>query len=197
MCEFCHPMLYLLLLTYGTIFLTEIVGDKTIYTVCSLSTRFHFVPVFSGILIAFIGKMLIAVMAGQLFAELSTRLVTATSAATFFIMAFVIWRKKPESEPVEREARSYSSRALLIPFAAIFFSEWGDSGQIAAAALTARFHAPMIIWLGATLALATKGVLAMTLGLSLRKRVPKNILRSVTVALCITMGIVSALRWWV
>lgn len=197
MCEVCHPMLYLLFVTYGTIFLTEMVGDKTIYTVSSLSTRFHLLPVFTGILIAFTGKMLIAVMAGQFIAGLPAGLVAAISAATFFITAFVIWRKKSPSESVEREARRFSSRALLISFAAIFFSEWGDSGQITAAALTARFQAPMIVWLGATLALTTKGILAMTLGIGLRKRIPKNILRPVTVALCITMGIVSAFRWWV
>lgn len=190
-------MFYLLSVTYMTVFLTELVGDKTIYTISSVSTRFHSLPVFCGILIAFMSKMLAAVIAGSAVAELPTTLVAAVSAATFFLTAFVIWRKKQESEPVVKEARPYSSKAVLIAFASVFFSEWGDGGQITAAALAARFHAPLVVWIGATLALVTKGILAMTLGLGLRKHVPRNILRPVTIGLCLTMGLVSALRLWV
>lgn len=189
-------MFYLLSVTYMTVFLTELVGDKTIYTISSVSTRFHYLPVFFGILIAFMSKMLAAVIAGSAVSELPSTLVAAMSAATFFITAFIIWRKKRESEPIAKEARPYSSRAVFISFAAVFFSEWGDGGQMTAAALTARFQAPLIVWLGATLALATKGILAMTLGMSLRKHVPMSILRPVTIGLCLTMGVLSALRLW-
>lgn len=190
-------MLYLLLVTYGTVFLTEIVGDKSIYTISSLATRFHSLPVFCGILAAFASKMLVAVLAGRAVAELPPVLVAATTAATFFVTAFVIWRKRSRPERAAGEPDRRHPKAVLISFAAIFFSEWGDGGQVAAAALAARFQAPLAVWLGASLALATKGVLAMTLGLGLRKRVPESVLRPAAVGLCIVMGVVSAFRWWV
>lgn len=189
-------MLYLLLATYGTVFLTELVGDKSIYTIGSLSTRFHYLPVFCGIAAAFMGKILVAVLVGQAVAELPRTLVAVTSAAAFFLTALFIWRNKEKTGRVEKDNRRYSSRALLISFAAVFFSEWGDSGQVVAAALAARYRAPVIVWLGATLALVTKGVLAMTLGVGLRKHVPQKILRPVTISLCLFMGVASALQLW-
>ena len=66
--------------------------------------------------------------------------------------------------------------------------------QIAAATLAAHYHAPIIVWLGATLALMTKGVLALTLGASLCRRLPQNILRYGALSLCLMMGILSLLK---
>jgi putative Ca2+/H+ antiporter (TMEM165/GDT1 family) len=80
----------------------------------------------------------------------------------------------------------------LIAFAAIFFSEWGDVGQVTAATLTARYQMPLIVWLGASAALLTKGLLAVTLGRGLRRHIPGHVLRPVSAALCLLMGVVSA-----
>jgi putative Ca2+/H+ antiporter (TMEM165/GDT1 family) len=195
-------MLYLLIATFGTIFLTELLGDKSIYTIGSLVIRFRPLPVFCGLTVAFMGKMLAAVMVGQAINNLPTILVTITSTMTFFITAFVIWLKRSKPEPTEREPLQRSSRAALISFAAIFFSEWGDVGQVTTATLLvnyqanhqASFQAPLTVWCGATTALMTKGVLAMVLGREMRKRFPRNILRWGAVCLCLTIGVVSALQ---
>jgi putative Ca2+/H+ antiporter (TMEM165/GDT1 family) len=119
--------------------------------------------------------------------------VSLTSAATFFLTALVIWFKKTNDGAEPRAHENYFSRAALITFAAILFSEWADIGQIMAATLTARYGFPLIVWLGATLALITKGLLALALGRGLRKCVPLQVLRPVSVSLCIIMGIISAL----
>lgn len=184
-------MLYLLLATYGTIFLAELLGDKTIYTISSLTMRFRPLYVFSGFTLAFMLKMLVAVLLGHVIAELPTSLVNAMSAATFLITALVIWFKKGAG-PAQREDDGHFPKAALVTFGAIFFSEWGDIGQITAATLTARYNLPLVIWLGATLALVTKGLLALTLGGSLRKRIPHNILRPVSACLCLSMFVISA-----
>jgi putative Ca2+/H+ antiporter (TMEM165/GDT1 family) len=186
--------LYLLLATFCTIFITELIGDKTIYTISSLTLRFNASAVLCGFTLAFMGKMLGAVLVGQTIAELPPTLVTVTSTVTFFTTALIIWHKKPGVEAAGSETPQRSSKAVWITFATIFFSEWGDIGQVTAATLAARYQAPLVIWLGATLALMTKGILAMTLGLGLRNRLPKNTLRFVSVSLCLTMGIISALR---
>jgi putative Ca2+/H+ antiporter (TMEM165/GDT1 family) len=82
----------------------------------------------------------------------------------------------------------------LLAFAAILFSEWGDVGQIMAATLTMRYRLPFIVWLGATLALISKGLLALAVGGGLCKRIPLAALRPVCVSLCVIMGIVSAIE---
>ncbi len=188
-------MFYLLLLflTYGTILLSELLGDKSIYTISSLSMRFRPLYVFWGFTGAFMIKMLIAVLFGQLIAELPMSVVTITSSATFFLTALVILLKKGDAELAHREYENCFSKAALITFAAILFSEWGDVGQIMAATLTARYGAPLVVWTGATLALVTKGLLAVLLGRGLRNRIPLYMLRPVSAGLCVIMGIISAL----
>jgi len=185
-------MFYLFLVTYGTILVSELIGDKNIYTISSLAMRFRPIQVFCGFTAAFAIKTLVAILLGRVIAELPTSLVVTTSTATFFVTALVIWFKRSGNVSTEREYDSHSPKAILIPFAAILFSEWGDIGQIMTATLVARYHAPPVIFLGATLALVTKGVLALVIGFSLRRRVPISILRPVSAILCVILGVVSA-----
>jgi Ca2+/H+ antiporter, TMEM165/GDT1 family len=186
-------MLYLLLATYGTILVAELIGDKSVYTIGSLTMRFRPFHVFCGFAAAFSIKMLMAVLLGQVIAELPGSLVTITSTATFFLTALFIWFKKSDGAPAGSLLETKSTRVFLIAFAAIVFSEWGDIGQIMAATLTARYQAPLVVWFGGTLALITKGLLALVVGRTLRQRIPLNILRPVSASLCVAMGVISAL----
>ena len=179
---------------FATIFLTEMLGDKALFTISALVTRFRPLPVFCGVVLAFMGKMLAAVLLGHAIAALPPTLVAATSATTFLITAVVIWFKKTEYATVELAPVRVWPKALLTAFAAIFFSEWADAGQLAAAMLTAQSRAPLTIWLGGTLALAVKGALALVFGVGLRRHLPRNALRYGAFACCLLMGILSALK---
>jgi putative Ca2+/H+ antiporter (TMEM165/GDT1 family) len=188
-------MLYLLLLTYGTILLSELLGDKSIYAISSLSMRFHALYVVCGFTAAFMLKMFVAVLLGQVIAELPRSIIAGASAATFFLTAILIWYKKSnDDESARREDEGKRSKAALITFAALFFSEWGDMGQIMAGTLTARYGVPLLIWTGATLALVTKGLLALALGRGLRKHIPLYMLRPLSAGLCVIMGFISAIQ---
>jgi putative Ca2+/H+ antiporter (TMEM165/GDT1 family) len=187
-------MIAILVATYAIVFGAEVVGDKTLYTLGSLATRYRLLPIFLGSSVAFMLKMLAAVLLGKAIAELPPPLVATVSAITFFTMALVIWLKKPEEgKRVSVDSLSWMKIALA-SFASIFFSEWGDVGQIAAATLAARYQLSGVVWLGAVLAMMTKGILAMTLGTGLRKRVPENVLRYATSGICAAMGILAAFR---
>jgi putative Ca2+/H+ antiporter (TMEM165/GDT1 family) len=176
------------------VFLAELVGDKTLLTICTLATRSRPAPLLAGVSVAFMGKMLAAVLLGRFIARLPGALVAGLTAVTFFAIALVIWLKRPEgSQAPAREVRHWSQTALA-GFAAIFFSEWGDLGQITAATLAARYHAGLIVWIAATLALITKAILAMTAGVGLQRWVPEKILRYGALSLCLTMGFLSAFR---
>jgi putative Ca2+/H+ antiporter (TMEM165/GDT1 family) len=187
-------MISLLLTAYVTVLVAEMVGDKTLYTLGTLATRFRLLPILAGAAAAFMLKMLAAVLLGRLLATLPGEVVAAVSAITFFAMAVGLWLKKPSPEPAEGLPPTRWSRAALISFAAIFFPEWGDAGQLAAAMLVAQHRAPVVIWVGATLAMTTKACLAVTLGIGLRRYVPHRVVRIVTVLLCITMGLLAAFR---
>ena len=59
------------------------------------------------------------------------------------------------------------------------------------AALTLKSHAVVAVWLGGTLAMTTKALLAMTLGLQLRDRLPRRTLRAVASVSCCILGVLA------
>ncbi|MEI9973917.1 MAG: TMEM165/GDT1 family protein [Ignavibacteriota bacterium] len=83
-------------------------------------------------------------------------MVASITAINFFAIAVVLWRKRDKREVTEKNYPAY--RAALVAFAAIFFSEWGDVGQITAATMAARFPAPLVVWLGAVAAMVTRAL---------------------------------------
>jgi putative Ca2+/H+ antiporter (TMEM165/GDT1 family) len=185
--------LYLIVAAYATVFVAEMLGDKSLLTISSLAARFRALPLCCGIAAAFMGKMLAAVLLGRTVAELPSSLVAAISAASFFITGLFIWFRKPGQLNSERDASRTLSEVSLISFGVIFLSEWGDVGQITAAALTARYGAPFMVWLGATMALMTKGALAIGLGAGLQRFIPQHGLRRVALCVCLVMAILAAL----
>ena len=122
-------------------------------------------------------------------------LVAAITGINFFAIAFALWRK-PDKREVRKEYPA--SRAMMVSFAAIFFSEWGDVGQITAATMAARFGAPLLVWIGAVAAMATKGALAASIGAGVRGWIqdhlaPKTI-RYAAVGLLLLLGILSVVE---
>jgi len=180
--------------SYTLVLGAEIVGDKTFYTLGSLATRFRLWPIFWGSALAFMLKMLAAVALGSAIAKLPSILVAALSAGTFFAIALVMWLKKPELDPLPVSAARSSLKIAASAFAGIFFSEWGDVGQLAAATLAARYRLPSVVWAGAVLAMMTKGILTITLGANLRSRAPREVLRYATFGLCLAMGLLAVFR---
>ena len=185
-----HGSVQLLLVTYSAVLAGELIGDKSIFTVASLTLRFRLVATVCGVAAAFMGKMAIAVLFGHLLARMPAHWTSGLTAVTLLVTAVWVWISKPEERlPAELPVRW--RRAVWVAFSAIFFSEWGDPGQIAAAALAASSAAPGIVWLGGMLALCTKGALAMTLGVSLRRHVPDRLARTISSACCLLLGLVS------
>jgi Ca2+/H+ antiporter, TMEM165/GDT1 family len=189
-------MLSLFFAAYGTVFVAEIVGDKLFYTTGVLAARYRTLPIMFGMVIAFMAKMGAAVLVGKAVSKLPPLVVATITAISFLGLAFVLWRKSDRPQESKKEHRA--SKAAMISFAAIFFSEWGDVGQITAAAFVARFGHPFVIWLGAVGAMASKGALAAFLGAGIRKwirdRISPNVVRYFAVSLLLLLGGLSVLE---
>jgi putative Ca2+/H+ antiporter (TMEM165/GDT1 family) len=84
---------------------------------------------------------------------------------------------------------------MIASFAAIFFSEWGDIGQVTAATLAARFGSPVVVWVGAVGAMVTKGALAAYAGAGVRQWIQEHVspktVRYVAVGLLLLLGLLS------
>lgn len=190
-------MVPILLATYGAVFVAEIVGDKLLYTTGVLATRYRTVPIMIGMLIAFMAKMAVAVAVGSAISKLPPLLVAALTSASFIGLAITLWRKPVERTSAETKDNR-ATRAAMISFAAIFFSEWGDIGQITAATMAARFGQPLIVWTGAVSAMATKGALAASIGAGVRQwivnRVSPRVIRIAGVSALLVLGLLSVIE---
>jgi putative Ca2+/H+ antiporter (TMEM165/GDT1 family) len=179
--------------TYWTILFVELIGDKGIYTITSLASRYSPSRVYAGITVAFMGKMLVAVLFAQLLLRVPVKVSATVTAAVLFATAAAVWMKTTGPTSLEKTGgpHSSSSNGCVIAFAAIFLSEWGDVGQLSTAALSAQYRMPLTVWMGATVALMTKGLLALTLGTQLRRFVPSRVLRIAAVGSCFVLGVIA------
>ena len=159
-------MLGLFFATYGAVFLAEIAGDKLLYTTGVLATRYRPAPIMLGMAVAFMAKMAVAVGIGDAISRLPRLLVAAVTATSFLGVAWAVWRKPLTTS--EKKETLGGGKAAMVSFAAIFFSEWGDVGQITAATMAARYPSPVVVWFGAVCAMVTKGVLAASIGAGVR-----------------------------
>jgi putative Ca2+/H+ antiporter (TMEM165/GDT1 family) len=182
--------------TFGAVFLAEIVGDKLLYTTGVLAARYRTAPIMIGMAAAFMAKMGVAVLIGQAISKLPRLLVAAITAISFLGVAIALWRKDDRYRQERDQHKAH--KAAMVSFAAIFFSEWGDVGQITAAAMAAKYHAALIVWLGAFAAMVTKGSMAAFLGAGIRRwihnRVSPAIVRYVGVSLLLVLGVLSVIE---
>ena len=197
-------MLAIFFATYGAVFIAEIVGDKLLYTTGVLATRYTSASIMLGMALAFSGKMAVAVAVGEAISRLPKLLVAVVTAISFIGVAVALWRK-PDVRPVKAKDKAIFS-GMLVAFAAIFFSEWGDVGMITAAAMAAKFvstasarmSTAVVVWLGAVSAMVTKGILAASLGAAVRNwiatRVSARVVRYAGTAALLVLGVLAVLE---
>lgn len=175
------------------VFLAEIVGDKTLFSLGSLASRYSARVLVAGLIPACCGKMLAAVLMGHSLGQLPGWLTSAISAVTFLVAALLLWRNHGTTESPYQVVPNNSG--AWAAFGTIFFAEWADPGQLTAASFAAHSHAPMIVWLGASVAMLTKAIIGLTIGAGLRLYGSQQILRYTAVATLVVLALTSSLRY--
>ena len=178
-------------MAFWAVLIAEMVGDKSLYALASLGLRFRWIVVLLAFTVANAIKMLVAILLGSVTLRIHSHWTYLVSAVAFFVSAIMIWEDEPTETEVAQLRQGRWPRALLLCFSAFFFAEWGDPGQIAAAALVLKSAMPSAIWFGAMLALTLKGAVALTVGLQIRNRLPLQALRFVASGSCCVLGILA------
>src|SRR6185295_783715 len=89
------------IVTYGAVFVAEIVGDKLFYTTGVLATRYRSLPIFLGMAAAFMVKMGVAVAVGEALKNLPVWIVATVSGLSFLGLAVTLFFK-PDSRPEQK-----------------------------------------------------------------------------------------------
>jgi putative Ca2+/H+ antiporter (TMEM165/GDT1 family) len=150
--------------------------DKTILACLILSSRYRPVVVFSGAAAAFLAQVILGVAAGGAISLLPHHVVEAAAAGAFVIGAVLLWRHKEEKDE-DADAGHDGMRDAFWPvfatsFAVVFLAEFGDLTQFLTISLAARFHDPLSVGVGATLALWVAAGAAVTVGGRFVKLIP-------------------------
>jgi putative Ca2+/H+ antiporter (TMEM165/GDT1 family) len=169
--------------------------DKTILATLILSSRYRPAYVFTGAAAGFLVQVVIGVAAGGALSLLPRRPVEGAAAAAFAVGAVFLWRHKEEKNPdADDEGGQDGMRDGFWPvfgtsFAVVFLAEFGDLTQFLTVSLAARFHDPIAVGVGATLALWTAAGLAVLVGWRLLKLIPMHWLtRGAAVIMLILAG---------
>jgi putative Ca2+/H+ antiporter (TMEM165/GDT1 family) len=151
----------------------------------------------------------IAVAAGQVLGLLPETVVQLVTAALFALGSVLMFRgaghidpnaeEVEESEAIEAVVRKGHGRAFSVSFLVLFAAEWGDLSQLTTASLSARFDAPVEVWLGAWVALSLVAGLAALAGRWLVAHVPFSVVQRVSGTLLAVLAVVTltqAVGFW-
>ena len=189
--------LAVVLTTFVVIFPAEL-PDKSLFASLVLGTRFRPLPVFCGVAAAFAVHVAIAVTIGGVFALLPERLVLFVVAALFAGgSAWLLLGREDDEDAVAASQAVADRRPLrvaLASFGVVFLGEWGDITQITTANLTARYHDPLSVGVGALLALWSVAALALTVGRGLVQRVPTRLVRRFTGVVLAVLAVVTLIE---
>jgi putative Ca2+/H+ antiporter (TMEM165/GDT1 family) len=183
---------------FALIFPVEL-PDKTFVATLVLATRYRPLLVWIGVSAAFVVQCLVAVVAGGLLALLPTALVSAVAGTLFLVGAVVLWRgaaaADKEETADEQEAAAapttadvHGFKVVATSFGVLFLAEWGDLSQLLTAALAARYHDPVSVFVGSLLALVTVAGLAVILGRTLLRFVRLSTIRRVGAVVCLVLA---------
>jgi putative Ca2+/H+ antiporter (TMEM165/GDT1 family) len=168
--------------------------DKTILACLILSSRYRPIIVFSGAAVAFLAQVILGVAAGGALSLLPHHLVEAFAAAAFVAGAILLWRQKEDDDTEDTDTGRDGMRDAFWPvfgtsFAVVFLAEFGDLTQFMTISLAARFHDPISVGIGATLALWVAAGAAVTVGWRLLKLIPMQWLtRGAAVVMLVLAG---------
>jgi Ca2+/H+ antiporter, TMEM165/GDT1 family len=168
--------------------------DKTILACLILSSRYRPSIVFGGAATAFLAQVIIAVAAGGALSLLPHHAVEACAAGVFVIGAVLLWVHREKEDEEDEDSGRDGVRSGFWPvfgtaFAVVFLAEFGDLTQFTVIGLAARFHDPVSVGIGATLALWVAAGCAVTLGWRLLKLIPMQWLtRGAAVVMLVLAG---------
>ncbi|WP_433267121.1 TMEM165/GDT1 family protein [Actinosynnema sp. CS-041913] len=178
------PELIALATAFGIIFLAEL-PDKTMVATLVLTTRYRAWPVFAGVTAAFAVQCVVAATFGGVLTLLPDRLVAGVVAVLFGVGSFLLLKESFARDDEEESSSSAAPavsfrRAALTSFGVLFAAEWGDASQLATAALSARYGAPVFVGLGAFLALVAVAGIAVLVGRRIAGRIPTHLIQRVS-----------------
>ncbi len=176
----------IILAVFGLVFLAEL-GDKTQIILLTLATRHRAGAVLAGAMTAFFLLDLVAVALGTVFYHLiPLRVMQLTAGGVMIIFGLLsIFKKEGGDRAEEKAVRSGFLKVFLL----ILLMELGDKTQLTLVALSARYGAPISVFVGGTLALWASSLLAVLVGSRLTRWISPDKMHKIAGVIFIVFGL--------
>jgi len=181
------------------VFVVEL-PDKTMVATLVLSSRYRPLPVLAGVGAAFALQMGIAVSIGGALSLLPEPVTLGIVAVLFALGAVLLFRESFRDEdeaPHDTPATTSAARIALISFGILVIAEFGDGSQLATAAMSAKYGAPLSVFLGAWLGEMAVCTIAVVAGRALLNVIPVHLVQrvaGVVFSLFAVLAVVEILR---
>jgi len=164
-------------------------GDKTQLLTFGFATKYPFWKVIAAVASATALLMAIAVGFGGIISRIIPPFYLQLLAGLIFL-AFGFWTLLGKAGKEGGEGQAEDGRSpFWIVFAAFFIAELGDKTQLATLTLSAQYGAPLLVWLGATLAMVAVNVVSVLAGSWLSRHLPAKFIRYLGAAVFIIFGL--------
>lgn len=164
-------------------------GDKTQLLTFGFATRYSFWKVMAAVFCATALLMGAAVIFGGVINRYVPAFYIQLLAGSLFI--FFGFYTVFSREKAGQRAGDGGKGEFGIVFTAFFLAELGDKTQLAAFALSAKYGAPLQVWLGATLAMVVVNGLGILAGRGLKNIISEDRVRLVGAAVFILFGLLT------
>ncbi|HPT51002.1 MAG TPA: TMEM165/GDT1 family protein [Accumulibacter sp.] len=167
------------------------IGDKSQLVCMTLASRHRPMPVMLGAVAAFSVLNTLAVVFGVAIANwLPDYVVSATVAVLFAVFGVHALRATDDDDDDEVQEKS-GHNIFFTTFLLLTVAEFGDKTQLAVVALSST-HAPLAVWLGATVALATTSALGILAGRTILQKIPLALLHRISGVFFLALAAIAA-----
>jgi Ca2+/H+ antiporter, TMEM165/GDT1 family len=155
------------------------IGDKSQLVCMTLASRHRATPVLLGAIAAFAFLNTLAVVFGVAIASWLPEYIVAATVA-FLFAVFGIHSLRLQEDDDDEEVKEKSGHGIFFTtFLLITVAEFGDKTQLAVVALSSTV-APVAVWLGSTIALASTSALGIIAGRTILQKVPLVLLHKIS-----------------
>jgi putative Ca2+/H+ antiporter (TMEM165/GDT1 family) len=172
------------------------IGDKSQLVCMTLASRHRAMPVLLGAISAFAFLNSLAVIFGVAIANWLPAYIVAGIVAALFA-AFGIHSLRVEIEDENAEVKEKSGHSIFFTtFLLITVAEFGDKTQLAVVALSSTL-APIAIWFGSTVALASTSALGILAGRTILQKAPLGLLHKISGTIFLILSVFAGYRAYI
>jgi len=172
------------------------IGDKSQLVCMTLASRHRAMPILLGAIAAFAFLNTLAVVFGVAIASWLPEYIVAATVA-FLFAAFGIHALRVKEDDDDEEVQEKSGHGIFFTtFLLITVAEFGDKTQLAVVALSST-AAPIAVWLGSTIALASTSALGILAGRTILQKIPLVLLHKISGIIFLALAGFAAYRSYI